>query len=124
MLIDVRLERIEIALPEGFEDQPVSGLRPFEEAGDVEAGSAARIARTPGPAGGTNAMSPRVRRRRRGRGCANPRLDSRVRIGRLEDRLLLMARALAEHAVEAQPDEQGNQREDDYDSQAYRSYSI
>ena len=58
MVVDVAAQRVDIALPEGFEDQAVSGLRPFEEACDVEAGSAARMARTPGPAVGTNAMSP------------------------------------------------------------------
>ena len=35
----------------------------------------------------------------------------------LEDRLLLMAGPLAEHAVEAEPDEQGDQNENDDDGQ-------
>ena len=43
------------------------------------------------------------------------------RVGRLQDRLLLMAGALAEHAVEPQADEQGDQREDDDDGQRFDS---
>jgi hypothetical protein len=46
------------------------------------------------------------------------RLDSGIGIRRFEDRLLLMPGALPEHAVEAQADEQCNQREDNDDGQA------
>lgn len=42
-----------------------------------------------------------------------PRLDSRIGVGGLQDRLLLMASPLPEHAVEAKPDEERNQCEDD-----------
>ena len=65
-------------------------------------------------------MSPRIgaARGRRDRSAVDAWLDARVGVGRLEDRLLLLvAGALAEHAVEAQPDEQGDEGEDDDDGQ-------
>ncbi len=37
----------------------------------------------------------------------------RIGISRLQRQLLLMARTLAQHAVEAQADEKGNQAKDD-----------
>ena len=43
----------------------------------------------------------------------------RLGIGRLEDRLLLMPGALAQHAVEPQADEQCHQGEDDDDGQSF-----
>ena len=46
-----------------------------------------------------------------------PWLDPRFGIGGVEDRLLLMAGAFAEHAVEAQPDEQSDKGENDNDGQ-------
>ena len=53
------------------------------------------------------------------RRLGDARLDQGVGVGRLEDRLLLlMPGALAEHAVQAQADEQGHQGEDDDDGQA------
>jgi hypothetical protein len=41
-----------------------------------------------------------------------------ILLGRLQDRLLLMPGAFAEHAVEAKADEQCDEREDDDDGQA------
>jgi hypothetical protein len=40
-----------------------------------------------------------------------------VGLGGLQDRLLLVPGALAEHAVKAQPDEEGDQRENDDNGQ-------
>ena len=51
------------------------------------------------------------------RRLADPRLDHPVGVGGFQDRLLLMPGALAQHAVEAQADEQCNQCEDDDDGQ-------
>ena len=50
-------------------------------------------------------------------GLVDPRLDPGIGVGGLEDRLLLMPGALAEHAVEAQPDEQCDERENDDNGQ-------
>ena len=36
MVVDMRPNDVEVALPEGFEDQPIGALRALEEAGDVE----------------------------------------------------------------------------------------
>jgi hypothetical protein len=41
-----------------------------------------------------------------------------------QDRLLLMPRALAKDAVQAKPDEQGDEREDDDDGQFKRILSV
>ena len=49
---------------------------------------------------------------------ADPRLDPGLGIGGLQDRLLLMPGPLAEHAVKAQADEQGNKGKDDDDGQS------
>jgi hypothetical protein len=45
------------------------------------------------------------------------RSDPRIGVGRFQDRLLLVPGALAEHAVEAKPDEQGDQGEDNDNGQ-------
>src|SRR6185295_17255443 len=109
MIIDVAADLVEIALPERLEDHLVGGLGALEEAGDVErriggkdrtnAGSRSRneghIARIGGDRGGYGWL-------------ADARLDPPVGVGRLEDRLLLMPGALAEHAVEAQADKQSD----------------
>ena len=58
-----------------------------------------------------------VRARLRDRRLGDPLLDPRILVGGLQDGLLLMPGALAEHAVEAQPDEQSDQRKDDNDRQ-------
>ena len=116
--VDMRLQRIEIALPERFEHQPVGALRPFEETGDVKARVGGKDRSNAGPREGhVGKVAGVVRGRRGDRRRRSPRFDARILVGGLEDRLLLVAGTLAEHAVEAKPDEQSDQREDDNDRQ-------
>ena len=117
----MRTKRVEVAAPESLEDHPVSGLRALEELGDVERRVGGQQSADSG-AGGWQigevaAIGGRLDRRRRGRW---PGLDSRVGVGRLENRLLCMPGALAEHAVQAKADEERNQRENDDDGQRLR----
>ena len=114
MVVDMRADRLEVALPEGFEDHPVGRLRAFEEAGDVELRIGGEQCAHPGPGGrqiGEVAIVGDRRRLRAGAWTA-ARLDPRVGVGGLQDRLF-MAGALAEHGIEPKADEQGDQGKDD-----------
>jgi len=114
MVVNVAANLVELAFPEGFEDHPVSRLRPVKEAGDVERRIGCKQ-RTHPRAGGrqiceVTGIGGRLGRGGNGRGRA---LYTGVRIGGFQDRLLFMTRTLAKHAVEAKPDEQRNERKDD-----------
>ena len=119
MVVYVRTKDVGLALPKRLEDQAVCPLRAFEEAGHIEAGICSQEGadtrtgrRKEGHVGGFR------RTQRRSRRLVHARLDSSVRIGRLQDRLLLVPGALAEHAVEAKPNEQCDEREDNDNGQA------
>ncbi len=119
MIVEVRPDSLQIALPERFEDQPVSRLRAFDKLGNVEARVGSEDRANSGPRRRNEGHVARIdRRRRRGRGLAHPRSDACVGIGRLQYGLLLVAGSLTEHAVEAQPDKEGDKCEDDDDGQS------
>jgi hypothetical protein len=115
---DMRLDRVELALPESLEDHPIGGAGSFQEAGDVEAWI-----------GGKQGAHARARHRQIGKvagvvdlggfaGRGMDRLvDARVRVGGLQN-WLFMACALAQNGVQPEPDEEGNQRENDYNGQS------
>ncbi len=112
------VKRVEVAFPEGFEDHPISCSGAFEKAGDVEARIGGEDRADAGPGGRDVGKVTSLRRRRLGcHRLSNLRRGARVRVGRPEDRLLLMARPLAEHAVEAKPDEQCGQSQNDDNGQ-------
>src|SRR5438270_4878478 len=95
-------KRIQIALPEGLEDHPVSGFRALEEPGDVKAGIGRQDRADTWPGRRHVSQFPAFRRRRLGRNrLSDLRRGARVRVCGLEDRLLLMPGALTEHAIEA-----------------------
>ena len=95
-------------------------MRAFEEAGDVEARVGGEDRADARPGGRQIGQVAGVGRRSAARSTAALTRGSttRIGVGRLQDRLLLMAGALAEHAVQAQADEQGDEGEDDDDGQS------
>src|SRR5438309_7896891 len=106
MVVDMPLQRSQIGLPESLQDHTISALRTVKEASDVEA-LIGREDRADTRSGGRNESHVAGVGRsslRRHRLC-NRRCGSRVRVGGLQDRLLLMPGALAKYAVEAQADE-------------------
>src|SRR6185437_1367754 len=115
---DVTAKRLEIAFPERLEDHPVSGLGAFEESRDIEV-RVGREDRANAGTGGWNERHVAAVSRRGRRDWRRPHRRSRpgVRFCGPEDRLLLMPCALPEHAVEAKPDEQGYECEDDNNGQ-------
>src|SRR5438874_13066172 len=89
-LIDVRLdmaaERIEIALPKGFEDHPVSGFGALEEPRNVKAGIGCEDRADPWPGGRHVSQLAAFRRRRLGRDrLSDLWRGARIRVCRFED---------------------------------------
>ena len=118
MVVDMAADRVQLALPEGFEDHPVGRLGALEEAGDVERRVGGKQRAHAWPRGRQERHVAAVGRDRlRRRGLGHARLDPGIGVGGLQNRLLLMARALSEHAVKAQSDEQSDEREDDDNGQ-------
>src|SRR6476469_7269569 len=104
MGVNMPSDGVQVALPERLEGHAIGGLGAFEEARDVK--SLVRSEDRPDPRASQRKISKiacLARRGRSGRRLLGPRLDPCIRIGRLQDRLLLVARALTEHAVKAQP---------------------
>jgi hypothetical protein len=114
----VRLEDCDIASPERRKDEAVCRLGAFDETRDVKR----RVS-------GKDRADARTRKREVGevsrvvgawrwsRRLGHARLDPRIGVGGLEDRLLLVPGTLTENAVEPKADEQSDEREDDDDGQ-------
>src|SRR5437868_868064 len=103
MIVDVPLHCRQIALPERLQDHLVGALRALEEPSDVKAlvGSEDCPDTRTGRRDESHVASVGVSRLRRG-WLRDRRSRASVRVGGLQDRLLLMSGALTEHTVEAQ----------------------
>ena len=94
MSVDVRPHRLEIALPEGFEDQPISRLGTLEKAGDIE--TIVRSEERADTGAGRRQISQfggvRIGLKRRSRRVGT-RFEPRLGVGGLENRLLVPVRS-------------------------------
>ncbi len=117
----MRADRVQVALPESFEDHSVGRARPFQEARDVERRVGRQDLPDPGSGGRQIGQIAIVGDRRRFALRIDARLfDSRVGVGGLQDRLF-MAGPLSQHRIEAKADEQGDKGKDDDGGQGSNS---